>query len=238
MKKFVSGLLGMLTALLLTGSAFSEEIEYKGFRICTKCHDAQGEAWRTTAHARAYDSLKAGAKTEAKLKAKLDPAKDYAQDKDCVGCHVTGYGAPGGFKLGMDADASKSLVGVGCESCHGAGGKYRDAHGAAGDKLKTSFETTDRKVLVEARQNFDYESACAKCHLNYPESNWPGKKAPHSPFTPAVDAKYQFDFDKAVRAEGKKSGTHTHYKLRGVFKGEPVPPLRTEFQRTAKEAEE
>ncbi len=228
----------LLAALLVAGACFAQEIEYKGFRVCTKCHDAQGDAWRNTGHARAFDSLRPNAKADAKTKAKLDPARDYTQDKNCVGCHVTGFGAPGGYQVGMDADAAKSLAGVGCESCHGAGGKYRDVHGAGGDKLKTTFETTDRKVLVEAKQNFDYEKACSKCHLNYEGSKWPDARAPYSPFSPSIDPKYQFEFDKAVRAEGKVTGTHTHYKLRGVFKGDSLPPLRIELQKNAKEAEE
>lgn len=238
MRKFAYLLNSLAAALVLSGTCFAEEIEYKGLRICTKCHDSQGDSWRGGAHARAFESLKPGNKADAKTKAKLDPARDYTQDKDCVGCHVTGFNKPGGYKLGMSADEAKSLIGVTCESCHGAGGLYRDAHGAAGDKLKTTFATTDRKVLVETKQNFDYEGACATCHLNYQGSKWAGAKAPFSPFSPAIDAKYHFEFEKSVRIEGKRPAAHAHFKLRGVFKGEPVPPMRAEFQKDAKEVEE
>ena len=31
------------------------------------------------------------------VKAKLDPKKDYTKDKDCVGCHVDGFGKEGGY---------------------------------------------------------------------------------------------------------------------------------------------
>lgn len=229
---------GMLLALTAGAASGAEDATYKGLRVCTKCHDVQGEAWRSTAHANAFESLRPNVKPEAKTKAKLDPAKDYTQDKDCVGCHVTGFGEPGGYKTGMDADEAKVLTGVTCEACHGAGNEYREVHGKAGDKLKTTFETTERKVLVAAKQNFDYEKACARCHLNYQGSGWAGAKAPHTPFTPAVDAKYQFDFNTAVRLEGKKNPVHTHYKLRGVFKGDPVPAIRAELQKNAQEAEE
>jgi hypothetical protein len=228
---------GLLLAAA-AGAAAAQGAEYKGFRVCTKCHDHQGDSWRSTAHAKAFESLKANVKAAAKTKAKLDPARDYTQDKDCLTCHVTGFGEPGGYSAAMDAGTAGALRGVTCESCHGAGGSYRDVHGKAGDKLKTSFETTDRKALVEARQNFDYEQACAKCHLNYPGSNWSGARAPHTPFTPSVDPKYAFDFLKAVRREGEGNPVHTHFKLRGVFKGEPVPAIRAELQQTAKEPEE
>ena len=29
---------------------------------------------------------------------------------------------------------------------------------------------------------------------------------------------------------------HEHFKLRGVYEGEPIPKVRAEFQKTAKEA--
>ena len=47
-----------------------------------------------------------------------DAGKSRAQaDPDCQHCHTTGYGLPGGFQ---SAKQSRSLVGVGCESCHGS----------------------------------------------------------------------------------------------------------------------
>lgn len=231
--------LAMLLLALFTASVHATEgPDYKGFRVCAKCHSEQAESWRKSPHANAFESLRPAVKAEAKRKAKLDPAKDYTQDKDCVACHVTGYGSASGFRIGMDPSEAKALVGVGCESCHGAGGAYREKHADAGDKLKATGEATDRQLLVAARQNFDYETACARCHLNHPGSKWAQAKPPYSPFTPAVDPKYQFDFDTAVRAKGEKSAIHTHYRLRGAFKGGPVPAMRAEIQKTAQETEE
>lgn len=233
-----SVLAALLFALAVAGAQAAEEVGYKGFRVCAKCHDEQGTAWRSTAHAKALESLKPNVKSAAKTKAKLDPAKDYTQEKDCVGCHTTGVNEPGGYRIGMDPDEAKVVIGVTCEACHGAGDQYRKKHGDAGDKLKTTSETTDRQMLVEAKQNFDYEKACARCHLNYQGSPWAGAKPPYTPFTPAIDSKYAFDFNKAVRTEGSKNPAHTHYKLRGVFKGDPVPAIRADLQRNAKELEE
>ncbi|MBN8475576.1 cytochrome c family protein [Sulfuritalea sp.] len=211
---------------------------YTGNRVCAKCHFDQGEAWRKTGHAKAFDSLKPNVKAAAKTRAGLDPAKDYSADPNCVACHVTGHGENGGYKTGMNPDDAKLVIGVSCESCHGAGSIYRQKHADAVDKLKASGETTDRQVLIDAKQNFDYESACVSCHLNYQGSPWAGAKAPFSPFTPKVDPKYQFDFNKAVRATGDKNPVHTHYKLRGVFKGGTVPAIRAELQQNAQEPEE
>ncbi|MDP2794262.1 MAG: cytochrome c family protein [Sulfurisoma sp.] len=233
MKRFLLTVLGTLS-LAVPAIATAAEPAYVGVKTCTKCHDVQGESWAGTAHAKAFDSLKAGAKTDEKKKAKLDPAKDYTKDKDCMGCHATGFGKAGGFAAGTEPGGAKALGTVGCESCHGAGGGYRDEHGKAEKKLKKDGQATPRKTLVAAGQNFDYERACGTCHLNYQGSALKGAKPPHTPFTPAVDAKYKFEYDKAVRTKA----LHEHYKLKGSFEGEPVPKVRAEFQKTAKDIPE
>ena len=226
-------------AMLLSGpAARAEAPDYKGFRVCTKCHDAQGDSWKKTAHARAFESLRAGSKADVKRKAGLDPAADYTADPNCVGCHATGHGKPGGYRVGMDADEARVLAGVGCESCHGPGGRYRDLHGAASDRLKSAGDTSPRAPLAEAGQNFDYEQACAACHLNFPGSGWAAAKPPHSPFTPRLDAKYTHDFRRAVLAGDRNNPVHLHFRLRGVFKGDPVPAIRGEVQAGAREAED
>lgn len=228
----------VLLAAVAAVTSSAQAQEYKGFRVCTKCHDAQGGSWQKTAHARAFDSLKPGVKAEAKNRARLDPAVDYTRSQECLGCHVTGYAEPGGYRPDMDADVARLFVGVGCEACHGAGGAYRTLHGEASDRLKSSGATTPRGTLAQNGQNFDYEQACARCHLNYAGSGWKDAKPPHTPFTPAVEKKYAHDFRKAVLAGERANPVHQHFKLRGVFKGEPEPAIRAELQAVAQEAEE
>lgn len=233
--KRLMGMAAAAAALLIAAPASQAAgAGYVGVKTCTKCHDVQGESWAETAHAKAFESLKANAKAEEKKKAKLDPAKDYTKDKDCVGCHSTGFGQSGGFAVGGEVGGQKQLGAVGCESCHGPGGGYRDEHGKAEKKLKKDGQATPRKTLVAAGQNFEYEKACATCHLNYQGSPHKGAKAPFTPFTPTVDAKYKFEYDKAVRSKA----LHEHYKLKGVFSGDPVPAVRAEFQKNAKEIPE
>lgn len=227
-------LYGLCAAALMATGAVRAAPEYVGVRTCTKCHEAQGESWASTAHAKTFEVLKPGAKADEKKKAKLDAAKDYTQDKDCVGCHSTGFGQAGGFALGTEPGGKKQLGAVGCESCHGAGGGYRDLHGTAEKKLVRTQQATPRKTLAAAGQNFDYERACAACHLNFKGSPHKGATAPFTPFTPDLDAKYKFEFDKAVRTDA----LHEHYKLKGVFTGDPVPAVRAEFQKSAKEIPE
>ena len=81
-------------------------------------------------------------------------------------------------------------------------------------------------------QDFQFEEACAACHLNYEGSPWKGAKAPYTPFTPTVDPKYTFNFDKMVK---DVKAMHEHYKLDGTFVGEPKFKYHDEFQASAKE---
>ncbi len=73
-----------------------------GVEACTECHDEERKVWDGTAHAHAYATL-------------ADEFKQY--NLDCVNCHVTGYGKPGGSTV----THVEKLVNVGCEECHGPG---------------------------------------------------------------------------------------------------------------------
>jgi hypothetical protein len=217
----------MLAVMCGTASAQS----YEGRKKCSSCHKSQAESWGDTAHAKAMDSLKPNTKAEAKKKAKLDPAKDYTKDKDCVGCHVDGWGKEGGYTI---EDPSKFTTGVGCESCHGPGSKYRGIHRKAGAAYEKSKKTAPRQTLADAGQDFSFEESCNACHLNYEGSPWKGAKKPYTPFTPAVDKKYTFDFDKYVK---DTKAMHEHYKLDGTFTGDPKFKYHDDFQSKAKVGE-
>lgn len=228
-------LLGLLLVSPMTADA-AKKPKFEGYKKCGGCHKSQKTSWLETAHAKAYESLKAGKNEEAKTKAKLDPKKDYSKDKKCIGCHVTGFAKTGGFRTKLPKAKAKYLKGVGCESCHGPGSLYRKSHRKASNKFKKKQKKTARKTLLKVGQILDYENeACAKCHLNYEGSGWDGIKEPYTPFTPKVDAKYKFDYDKGVRETGKDKAMHEHYKLRNVYEGEPIPSEREEFQKNAKE---
>jgi hypothetical protein len=224
-------LAGATLFVILTGTAAADDFMFEGRKKCYNCHKSQGESWDKTAHAKAMDSLKptrGKEKDKAMVKAKLDPKKDYTKDKDCVGCHVTGWGKEGGYVV---QEPDKFLIGVGCESCHGAGSAYRKLHRTAGEKFEKNEKTTPREELVERGQDFEFQEKCNACHLNYEGSGWKGTKKPYTPFTPAVDPKYKFDFEKSVR---NNKAMHEHFKLAGTFTGPPIPKFHEEFQKNAK----
>jgi hypothetical protein len=82
--------------------------KYVGSNKCASCHADQVKTWQKTKHAKAWSSLQG----------------DEVKNPDCVKCHVTGYGKPGGF---TSQEATPALRNVGCEVCHGPGSAHIDA---------------------------------------------------------------------------------------------------------------
>jgi len=118
---------------------------YVGSEACQSCHADEHAAWSQHPHARALDTL---------------AAKGEQANAECVRCHSTGLGRPGGFALG--AGAQPALAGVGCESCHGPGG---DHVGEAAPKRGTIVKLSDKCGSCVILQ------VCGACH---DDANDPG----------------------------------------------------------------
>jgi hypothetical protein len=69
---------------------------------CAACHQRQEAQWQTTDHAHALETL---------------TTKGHDREPGCLGCHMTGFLAPGGTR---NLKTVKTFFpNVGCESCHG-----------------------------------------------------------------------------------------------------------------------
>ena len=82
-----------------------------GYRVvgsdrCVDCHASACDAWKSSKHATAWDSL---THTGSQV------------DAYCQQCHTSGFGLPGGFE---SVTRSPKRVSVGCEDCHGAGSAH------------------------------------------------------------------------------------------------------------------
>ncbi len=171
-----------------------DEAAFVGSKKCKKCHSKQNKAWGKTKHAKALDLLKPGEAKEAKEKYKLDPAKDYTTDAACLACHTVGHGKDGGYTTPPADDKkaarkAKALAGVGCESCHGAGGAFMALHEEifkAKRKYKVDEMYAAGVTKIEA-------ATCTACHNDK---------------SPTYDASAPFDFEKM-----KESGIHEHTAL-------------------------
>ena len=80
--------------------------DYAGTETCLACHPSAAAVWQGSGHAQAFAALS---------------ARDADADPSCIACHTVGFGAPGGYRREF---AGAKLTNVGCESCHGPGGRH------------------------------------------------------------------------------------------------------------------
>ncbi len=111
---------------------------YVGATACSVCHTTEFAAWEGTSHARARDVL---------------DGTGRQNDPNCLQCHTTGFGHPGGYGAGGDPAL---LNHTGCEACHGPGSDHVAAPAPDYGALPAGFP------------------ACVACHThdNSPEFAW------------------------------------------------------------------
>jgi len=112
------------------------ESHFVGEEVCQTCHAAPYKIWQESDHAMAYDNLEAVGKS-------FDP--------NCLQCHTVGFSDAGGF---IDMGLTPHLLGVQCESCHGAGKQ----HVASGGTIPVP------------NKGWSHQQICGQCHTQ-----------PHSP---------------------------------------------------------
>lgn len=112
----------------------------------TKSKGDQIGIWKSSAHAKAFDTLAGdAAKAIGAKRGIADPQKADA----CLKCHTTGFGqAADRFEPSFDVK-----LGVQCEACHGAGADY---------KSKETMQS--REASVAAGLILPDEKACVTCH--------------------------------------------------------------------------
>ncbi len=130
---------------------------FVGAETCGMCHktEKQGkqfDIWKTSAHSKAYETLKT---VEADSIAKAKGLSTIAAVSEvCLKCHVSGYNVDATLKTAK----FKMEDGVQCETCHGAGADYKslkvmkDPKEAIANGLKI-FNTEEERVAL-----------CKECH--------------------------------------------------------------------------
>jgi hypothetical protein len=114
---------------------------YSGEKTCGICHEKEYIQWKLTKHADAFQSL---------------VRKGEEDTANCVVCHVTGFGNAGGYDINNKKQA-KYLMGVQCESCHGAGYQACSAFTNSKPKKKKTAE---------------WEKLCLSCHTKKESINF------------------------------------------------------------------
>ncbi len=170
----------------------SQNPEYTGSRACRRCHLREYRSWQQTAHAQIFSLLEPGVRPEAKEKVNLHADVDYRETELCLGCHTVGYGEPSGF---VSLEETPDLAGVGCETCHGAGGDYIHDDVMGKDNNDHSFDEVIAKGLIYPVP----ETVCRQCH-----------GAPETPFNPEFFPEYAFEYTR----ETLDAATHVHEPLK------------------------
>jgi peroxiredoxin/nitrate/TMAO reductase-like tetraheme cytochrome c subunit len=137
--------------------------QHVGSDTCRDCHESEYETWAAGPHAAAVATLsKAGKSANA----------------DCLACHTTGFGRPGGFPRDGVVKSHTDLARVGCESCHGPGGEHAKQGAAKIGSIVSLGDKCDSCVILQI---------CGTCH---DEVNDPG-----------------FEFEVIEKIEAQRHGT-------------------------------
>jgi len=151
MRKLVFGLIAVAVAVAFISAPSAADATYVTAAKCKACHMKEYTVWAASKHANAWASLK----------------PEEQKNPECVSCHVTGAGKPGG--------GTPELQNVQCEACHGPGSNYKSI-----DIMKKSAYAANKdeahKKAVGAGLIIPTEDTCKTCH---------NAKSPH--FKPPFD---------------------------------------------------
>lgn len=104
---------------------------FVGEKACQACHTETHAIFKKSRHAKAFSTLE---------------RVNKAFDPECIACHSVAFNQPGGF---IDAESTRHLKNVQCESCHGAGRGHAESGGQS----------------PLGHQDWAPEQMCAQCHI-------------------------------------------------------------------------
>ena len=149
---------------------FDPDTPHIGSAACGKCHPVEHKALQGGPHAQALKSLAKPGRGHWSIP-RHKRGVIGLRKVECIRCHVTGHGRPGGFPARIPSDPLKHpMAGVGCESCHGPG----KAHAADPKKpraiVKLGGTCPECNILPICRRchddanapDFDYKAALPK----------------------------------------------------------------------------
>jgi len=126
------------------GRAKSEvQKTYVGQDSCSKCHEAQYQRFKTYAKkAQSYEHIMT-----------MKKGLTEAEFRQCLTCHTTGYGKPGGFRSEQETPHLKE---AGCEVCHGPGSLHAESQDPKDIKRALSTKDCDVCHSTERVEAFRY----------------------------------------------------------------------------------
>ncbi len=134
----------------------AQEAQYVGAKKCGMCHKAkmgnQYKIWKESKHAKAFETLLS--EEADKISKEMGFGEKASEASECLKCHVTAYDVD----ASLLASSFKRENGVQCETCHGAGSKY---------KKKSIMKDHAKAVengLAEYADEKAIEEKCRTCH--------------------------------------------------------------------------
>jgi hypothetical protein len=106
---------------------------FLGAEKCKGCHPSQYKDFESRKFTKAWNVLQMRGKTK---------------DPECLKCHVTGFGQPGGF---VSEEATPALKYKQCEACHGPG----SIHAA---------NPSDKAAMEGMKSYVSTKNVCIECH--------------------------------------------------------------------------
>jgi hypothetical protein len=112
---------------------------YLGIEICRRCHGDLMPRFVASRHFRAFETLR---------------QRGEAANPECLACHTTGYGRPGGYDPAAEKEGAPYLLGVQCEACHGPG----TTHARDGSYAKAARESCRACHTSKWSPDFDFQN--------------------------------------------------------------------------------
>ena len=120
-----------------------DDARFIGTAACKTCHRPEGTSWKKTKHAQAYHTLEVAG---------------HQADPECLTCHTVGFGFSTGF---LSLEKTPNHLGVGCESCHGAGSAHaespqEDGYGAVTESVCFTCHTVENSPQFDMKVYFPH----------------------------------------------------------------------------------
>jgi hypothetical protein len=129
-----------LNKLLARDASTGKVIDrYLGIELCRRCHAEIMPRFLSSRHFRAFETLR---------------QRDATTKAECLACHTTGYGRPGGYDPETVAQGAPYLQGVQCEACHGPG----TLHARDGSYVKSARESCRACHTSKWSPDFEFEA--------------------------------------------------------------------------------
>lgn len=149
----------LLMLIVFVGLVFSQDQpkhKFVGSKKCGMCHKSQkaGEQlklWKEKKHSKAFEALKS---EKGKKLAESKGLGNATEAKECLTCHAPGLLVDKKFH-------AKGFVpeeGVQCETCHGAGQKYKSM------KIMKDHAKSVANGMVEFKDEAAIKALCVTCH--------------------------------------------------------------------------